>query len=72
MSYEIEKHQGDVRYAVPPDERTERAIAGEGPVHNYLVVEQELRRAQERRVDRLSPRSRGEVARSDAGGEVPA
>jgi hypothetical protein len=45
VSYEIEKHQGDVRYAVPHlmNVRSGR-YRWEGPVHNYLVVEQELRR----------------------------
>jgi tetratricopeptide (TPR) repeat protein len=45
VSYEIEKHQGDVRYAVPHlvNIRSGR-YRWEGPVHNYLVVEQELRR----------------------------
>jgi tetratricopeptide (TPR) repeat protein len=45
VSYDIEKHQGDVRYAVPHlvNIRSGR-YRWEGPVHNYLVVEQELRR----------------------------
>jgi tetratricopeptide (TPR) repeat protein len=45
VSYEIEKHQGDVRYAVPHliNVRSGR-YRWEGPVHNYLVVEQEDRR----------------------------
>jgi tetratricopeptide (TPR) repeat protein len=45
VTYEIEKHQGEVRYAVPHlvNVRSGR-YRWEGPVHNYLVTEQELRR----------------------------
>jgi tetratricopeptide (TPR) repeat protein len=45
VSYEIEKHQRELRYAVPHllNVRSAR-YRWAGPVHNYLVVEEEKRR----------------------------
>lgn len=45
VSYDLEKHHGEVRYAVPHlvNIRSGR-YRWEGAVHNYLVTEQELRR----------------------------
>ena len=75
VSYEIEKHQVDVRYAVNHLVNIRSTVhRWAGRVHNYLLVVDgdATSRAQKRRLDCLSPHAGREVAWCDAGGEVPA